>query len=181
MEYFFSIITLSLGVWGVSWFILDALNRKKRLKSLYRVSKRWEDEDGNNDLAGKIVKIKNVNSDGECYVQAVEPVIKRQKVYPQMYAQQQYFSSYMGQAPMIPDTSKKPRWEEYEDYIEGYVDWKYLKRVKNLNKGGEKKVKRMPRLWKWLIVYIPLTILVWDFVTNINAIVLWLATTLPHR
>lgn len=58
---------------------------------------------------------------------------------------------------------------------------KYLTRVKELSEGGEKKVKRMPRIFRFAL-YLALVVLVWDVVFNINSIVNFLLQTfLLHK
>ena len=138
MEYLLAIITFLIGLWTVSWFIADAYNKQKFMKSLYHVSAKFDDDgDG---VAGEDVRIVDYTSNSHIYVETIDR------------------------------------------YKHGNIPLHYLKKIKNLKeKGGEKKVKRMPRLWKWLIVYIPLAILVWDLVTNINNIVLYLTPLFLHR
>lgn len=55
---------------------------------------------------------------------------------------------------------------------------KALKRVKDINKpeGGEGTMKKMPRLWKWVIIYAPLAVLVWDVTLHLNLIGGWIAS-----
>ena len=121
--------------------------------------------------------------------------------FQQYYAQQaayqsQYYGGYYGMPGGYDGPPSKPQYN-FNYLYEGdsiflkdcklmprgfdYLTGKILKDITPKAKGGEKKVKRMPRLWKWLIVYIPVTVLVWDVVNNANRIALWLVTQLPHR
>lgn len=176
MEYAFSIAALVTGLWGVTFFALDSYNRKKRVQGLFKVSKKVEDA----DLRGKIVKIVSLDGD-EAYVKTIEPVTVREKYYPNMEMARR-MSAYGYTDPSQLQQVNRYEWVTRDTYPEGEVNVKYLKRVKQLNlKGGEKKVNKMPRLWKWLIIYLPATILVWDVVNHANQIALWFVNIFPHR
>ncbi len=179
------IITTILSLWLSAAIIVEARNKAIRKTSMWKVSKKFPDK----QLRGQIVKITQ-DDPSEVMFASVNPIVYREKVQDDtafrnklqaLYNQNQYdpLGSLVSQQEMNKlRTMYPPRWryEENSEIIEGKVAQKkfntYLKQVKSLQekKGGEKNVRRMPRLWILLIIYVPLAILVWDIVMHVNGI-----------
>jgi hypothetical protein len=175
-------ILFGIGLYGVAHFGLTAYNQDSMKKSLWKVSKKFKSEE---QLAGQIVRIKEFLNGG-VYCESIGS-IKIKREYDDTPNYPQYYPWGGGGANQQTALEVKKKKYYYEDYYPcGLINLKYLRKVKKLSettkKGGEKRMKRMPRLWKWILIYLPSAFLIWDFVMNINAIILWVSTNfLMHK
>ena len=150
----FIIITV-LSLWVSAIILVEARNKAIRKGKLWRVSNKFPDE----NMQGQIVRI-NFENNGLTTIDTVERV--------QIKTSER--GRYLGNGQYEPTVHTEERF--LSNQIATNMFDRYLKPVKQLKekKGGEKQVRRMPRLWKLLIIYIPLAILVWDLVLNANNI-----------
>lgn len=123
---------------------------------------------------GKMYKVSSFHPNAEL---ASEVVIVKQapffkdQVFVQLYnpkkRRREIISGYYG-LPQAPGN----QYEDYDDYMSRWMDKNYLKVVpvhQIIKKGGEKKVRRMPRLYRSAL-YLALVVLVWHVVLNIDFI-----------
>lgn len=157
------ILTLLISficIWISAAVLANSYEAAKRKKYLWRVSKKFPNE----KLRGQVVRIED-GDDTYAVIRTINSVSWKEKVYDQYLPSGQYSNkpSLHTRNSILSDSLKKSALK------------KYLKRVPELtSKGGEKKkVKRMPRIFKYAL-YAALVVLVWDVVSNANNIAMFM-------